>query len=151
LKWKTKVGIGLSSPVVSGRSVFGHSREDEEEVVRAIDIETGQQVWSDRYKASFKLHPAAAVHGKGPRSTPAIHQDSVYTFGMTGVLTCYARHNGRVRWRRDTPKSFSRSQPEYGIATSPVVDGPNVIVFVGGPGDGALTAFDVATGEVRCQ
>jgi outer membrane protein assembly factor BamB len=32
---------------------------------------------------------------------------------------------------------------------SPVVDGNVVIVHIGGPGDAALTAFDVASGDVR--
>jgi outer membrane protein assembly factor BamB len=32
---------------------------------------------------------------------------------------------------------------------SPLVDGDVMIVHVGGPGDGALTAFDVASGDVR--
>ncbi len=34
---------------------------------------------------------------------------------------------------------------------SPVVDGNSVIVHIGGQDQGALTAFDVATGKVRWQ
>ena len=42
-------------------------------------------------------------------------------------------------------------QPQYHTAMSPVVDGNLVIVHVGGQDQGALTAFDVATGKVRWQ
>jgi outer membrane protein assembly factor BamB len=41
--------------------------------------------------------------------------------------------------------------PEYGTASSPLVDGPSVIAHVGGDHHGALTAFDAATGTPRWQ
>jgi len=40
-------------------------------------------------------------------------------------------------------------QPLYHTAMSPVVDGDLVIIHVGGHDEGALTAFDVATGDLR--
>ena len=41
--------------------------------------------------------------------------------------------------------------PQYGTATSPLVDGTSVIAHVGGDESGALTAFDAATGTARWQ
>ena len=55
-----------------------------------------------------------------------------------------ARSGGRTRLA-----SHGQGSPLYGVALSPVVDGGSVIVHVGGPGKGALTAFDAATGAVR--
>jgi outer membrane protein assembly factor BamB len=39
----------------------------------------------------------------------------------------------------------------YGSATSPLVDGGNVLAHVGGHDNGALTSFDAATGKPRWQ
>ena len=44
---------------------------------------------------------------------------------------------------------FKETSPLYGTAMSPVVEGGLLIAHVGGHGDGALTAFDAATGAVR--
>ena len=41
--------------------------------------------------------------------------------------------------------------PDYGNATSPLVDGTSVIAHLGGYQNGALTSFDAATGKPRWQ
>src|SRR5688500_6586779 len=70
LRWKVKVGIGHSSPVVSVGRIYLHSRQGENEVVQAVDMGTGEQVWEDSYPADYSVSPAAIAHGKGPRATP---------------------------------------------------------------------------------
>jgi hypothetical protein len=56
---------------------------------------------------------------------------------------------GRLLFQKDTRTEFGQGSPLYGVALSPLVEGSSVIVHVGGPGKGALTAFDAATGAVR--
>ena len=57
--WKVPVGIGHSSPVVVGKRVYLHSRLDENEVTSCFDLDTGKQLWSDRYPAkSGRYQPA---------------------------------------------------------------------------------------------
>ena len=43
--WQVEVGEGHSSPVVAGDRVFVHSRQGEDEVVRALDLATGRELW----------------------------------------------------------------------------------------------------------
>ncbi|MFY9610982.1 MAG: hypothetical protein WAU45_20520 [Blastocatellia bacterium] len=40
--WKVPVGIGYSSPVVVGRRVYLHSRQDENEVASCFDLESAR-------------------------------------------------------------------------------------------------------------
>jgi len=40
--WKVQVGIGHSSPVVVGRRVYLHSRQEENEVASCFDLDTGK-------------------------------------------------------------------------------------------------------------
>jgi outer membrane protein assembly factor BamB len=143
------VGIGHSSPVVVGRRVYLHSRQDDNEVAACFDLDTGKQLWRDSYPTPYTMNPAAASHGKGPKSTPLVYNDSLYTFGISGVLSCYDAATGRVRWRKEFSKQFKTSAPLYGAATSPIVRSGLVVVHVGGTDSGALMAFNAETGDVK--
>jgi outer membrane protein assembly factor BamB len=144
-KWEVVVGAGHSSPVVSGDRVVVHAREGEREVVRALDLQTGRQIWRDAYAAPYTMNPAARAHGPGPKSTPAIAGDRVATFGISGILSVYDLRKGTLLWRTGPPPA----PPEYGTAMSPVFHDGLLIAHVGGSGGGALTAFDAGTGASR--
>ena len=148
LKWKIKVGVGHSSPVVSGRRVYLLSRDGENEVVRAFDLATGKQLWQDSYPVDYTVPRAAAAHGKGPRATPAVAGGKLYTFGISGILSCYDIKSGKLRWRKETSRQFNNALPDYGVASSPVVDRGLLIINVGG-NSGALMAYNADTGDEK--
>jgi outer membrane protein assembly factor BamB len=145
--WKVKVGTGHSSPIVAGGRVYQLSREGEDEVVRALDVGSGREQWRQAYPVAYEMNPAATGHGKGPKSTPAIADGRLYTFGITGILSAWDAASGRLLWRRGFDKGHKATSPLYGAAMSPVVDGGRVIAHVGGHDDGALVALDAATGS----
>jgi outer membrane protein assembly factor BamB len=147
--WKVPVGIGHSSPLIVGRRVFLLSRQEDNEVVSCFDLETGKQIWRDAYPTPYEMNPAAVSHGKGPKSTPVVYNDKLYTFGISGILSCYDTASGKLQWRKEFSKQFKATSPSYGSATSPVVHNGVLIVHVGSEGSGALTAFDAQTGEVK--
>jgi outer membrane protein assembly factor BamB len=146
--WKVAVGGGHSAPVVSGGRVFQFSRQDEQETLQAFDLATGARAWQQSYPAPYRAHMAATSHGKGPKATPAVAGGRVFTFGITGILSAFDAQTGRVLWRKEFGQEHPATSPTYGSAQSPLVDGGRVIVHVGGPGSGAVTAFDAATGAV---
>jgi outer membrane protein assembly factor BamB len=147
--WKIQVGIGHSSPVVVGRRIYLHSRQEENEVVACFDFDTGKQLWRDSYPTPYKMNPAAVTHGKGPKSTPAIYNNKLYTLGISGILTCYDVADGRVRWRKEFSNQFKATSPLYGAAMSPLVHNGLVIVHVGGQDSGALMALNAETGDLK--
>src|SRR5499426_3525353 len=53
LVWKTEVGSGYSSPVVSKDRAWIHARRGEEEVVSCLDLKTGKILWSKGYPVAF--------------------------------------------------------------------------------------------------
>ena len=83
LQWKAVVGTGHSSPVVSGKQIFIHTRQQEQEVVSSIDLDTEKLLWQETYPAPYRMNPAAVSHGKGPKSTPLVHIGRLYTFGIS--------------------------------------------------------------------
>lgn len=144
-KWEVAVGAGHSSPVVSGDRVVLHTREGEREITRALALATGKELWRDEYDAPYRMNPSARAHGPGPKSTPAVAGGRVFTFGIGGVLSALDLNTGKLLWRKPPPAA----PPEFGTAMSPIVDGSRVVAHMGGKNDGALTAFDAATGAVR--
>jgi len=147
--WKVQTGVGHSSPVVVGGRVYLHSRQDETEVAACFDLDTGKQVWRDSYPAPYVMNPAAVSHGKGPKSTPVVYDNKLYTLGISGVLSCYDAGSGKLRWRREFSKTSKTTSPLYGTAMSPIVDRGLLIAHVGGHDSGVLAAFDADTGETR--
>lgn len=150
LTWKApSAGIGHSSPVVSGNRVYLFSRIGEQDALTAYDLASGKQIWRQAYDAPYDMNPAARSHGKGPKSTPLVHGGRVFTFGISGILSAFDARDGRVVWRKDFKGQHASTSPEFGAAVSPVAVNEAVVLHVGGSKDGALTAFDPATGNVR--
>jgi len=147
--WKVGVGIGYASPVVVGEQVFVFSREGEEEVVQSLDLASGRRLWRASYPAPYTMSAGAVGHGKGPKSTPVVAEGRIFTFGISGTLSCFDAKSGRLVWRQEFRGQFREASPLYGVAMSPLVDRGLLLAHVGGSGDGALTAFDAATGAVR--
>ncbi len=144
-RWKITVGSGHASPVLAGGRVFLHTRQQDDEVVSALDASTGKIVWQERYRAPYRMNPAATGLGPGPKSTPAVANGRVVTLGISGILSAFDANTGKVLWRKPAPAE----PPLYGTGMSPVIDGGLVIAHVGGHGSGALTAFDAATGAEK--
>lgn len=145
LKWKVDVGLGYATPLVVGRRVYTFTRRDENEVMMALDADTGKVIWQTSYPAPFKMNPAAARHGPGPKSTPTFANGKLFTLGMSGIVTAFDAATGKQLWQKPAPPV----QPLYHTAMSPLVDRGLVIVHVGGHNQGALTAFNMDTGDVK--
>ena len=146
-RWEVSVGIGHSSPVVSGDRVVVMARQGDEEIVRALDVASGKEIWRAAYPAPYVVNPAAGSHGPGPKATPAIAGGRIFTFGIGGILSAFDLASGKPIWRVPAPDVL----PQYGTASSPLIDGTSVIAHVGGHDNGALTSFDAATGKPRWQ
>ncbi len=140
-KWTTTVGIGESSPVLVGDKLYVFGRMDADEVTSCLDAANGNVVWQDKYAA--QAVKGAASKFPGTRSTPAVADGKVCTLGVAGVVSCLDAANGKVVWRKDTSRKEDKEPtPKFYTSTSPLMVDGKCIVFVG-----ALTAFDLATGD----
>ena len=148
-KWRQEVGEGYSTPVVVGDVVYAFGRQvgGDDEIVTALDANTGKQLWQARYPAPYTLVKAAAGHGMGPKATPAYADGRLFTFGISGILTSFDAKSGKVLWQKPAPAEG----PTFTTSQSPMVDRGLLIVHVGGVKGGALTAFDPATGNAKWQ
>jgi outer membrane protein assembly factor BamB len=145
--WSVEVGEGHSSPVVSGERVFAFARRGEEEVLAAFDLATGKELWKSAYVAPYTMNSAAIPHGKGPKSTPAVAAGAICSLGIAGTLSCLDAESGAAHFRHDLRQRFRTTSPEYGAATSPLLLDGLLVVFVGGPEGGSLSAFEIDDGS----
>lgn len=143
--WKVAVGPGHCGPVISGGKayLFHQVAGKEQEALTAFDAKTGKQLWS----TSYERPKFATLFGTGPQATPAVSNGKVFTFGPTGILTAFDAEKGDRAWQVDTEKDFGNKRLGFGAACSPLVDGKNVIVQVGGK-DAGVVAFSADKGEV---
>jgi outer membrane protein assembly factor BamB len=144
-QWRIDVGLGYATPLLVGSRLYVFARQGQNEVMMALDAGTGKELWRNSYAAPFQMNTATSPHGAGPKSTPTFANGRLFSLGMTNIVTALDATTGKQLWQ----KPATKAQPMYHTAMSPLVDGNQVIVHVGGPGDGALSAFDVATGAVR--
>lgn len=131
-----------------GAADMGPGADDtvQNEIVVALDVQTGKTVWEHKYAAPWPATIDEENH-KGPNATPLVHDGRVYTFGQTGKVHCLDQKTGKPIWSHDVVAEFGAKMPGYGFASSPVIYKNSVVLPVGGPGVGII-AFDAATGNV---
>lgn len=141
LLWKKPIGPGWSSFAVHGNLLFTQEQRGEDELVSTYHIETGEAGWKHRDVARFW----ESNGGAGPRSTPTLAGDRVYTLGGTGILNALDAATGKVLWSRNPATEYQVKTPGWGFSGSPLVVGDQVLVAVAG----LLASYDAATGEPR--
>jgi outer membrane protein assembly factor BamB len=146
--WTQPTGDGYSSVVVARGRAITMVQDGEDEAVVCWDALTGVEQWRFKYQAHFRHRQ----FGDGPRSTPAIAGDCVYTVGGTGIMHCLRLSpptaRGESIWHKNLLEEFGGPQLEWGIAFSPLVENGLVHIMPGGSNGEALAALDANTGAV---
>jgi outer membrane protein assembly factor BamB len=159
VRWRYPVGAGYSGPAVAAGRVYitdlaaapGSPPSDDpfdreirtkgKERILCLDEAKGTLLWKYEYDCPYRIdYPA------GPRTTPAVTHDKVYTLGGMGDLVCVDIKTGAKIWQHNFVKEYEMDPPRWGFAGHPLVDGNRVICLVGGK-DSVAVAFDKDTGK----
>jgi outer membrane protein assembly factor BamB len=95
-----------SAPVIQGNRLIVPGRDENNDLIFCLNPENGQLIWKGSYPAS-----AGTSHGPGPRATPFIDKDRVYTYGRSGDLVCWDLLDGTKRWHINV-KSEGGQEPD---------------------------------------
>ena len=146
--WKTTgLGGGYVTPSVARGRIFGSGYRGSDEFVWALGETDGKEIWSVKTSGAERN----IGYPEGPRSTPTIDGDSLYTLSAGGVFTCLSTADGKQRWRKDFKNDFGgRMMSGWGFSESPLVDGDKVICTPGGT-KGTIVALNKNTGAVLWQ
>jgi outer membrane protein assembly factor BamB len=158
--WKVPVGVGYAGPAVAGGKVFvldlvpaddaklpasgfaKGARVPGKERVLCLDEKTGKKLWATDYPVEYRVSYAA-----GPRCTPTVDGELVYTLGAMGDLKAIKVASGEVAWSKNFMKDYEAGLPQWGFAAHPLVDGEKLICLAGGSNDRLVIAFDKKTGK----
>src|SRR5262249_4040199 len=116
--WRTKIGAGYSGPAVAdGRvfvtdrvladgaknpdNAFARPKVEGKERVLCLDEAKGTVIWEKEYDCTYKISYAL-----GPRTTPVVTKDKVYTLGAMGDLYCFDVKNGDILWKKNLLKEY---------------------------------------------
>src|SRR5690606_27137420 len=129
---------------IAGSKAVTQEQAGDEERVTCRELTTGRIIWEHSEKGRYD-NP---VGGIGPRTTPTIAGDRVYTLGGTGWLTCLELETGDLVWRTRTVPDASPSAMEWGISSSPLVLEKVVVVAPRAARGHSLAAYDIETGAL---
>ncbi len=144
LLWECAKGSGYACPAIAaGRLVLFHRRQGQE-TLDCLDPESGKRFWSYAYPVEYEDDFG---YSDGPRSNPVIANGRVFTFGITSWLKCVDLTSGKLIWEVDCQTKYAVPKYFFGTGSTPLVQGGQVLVNVGGGGEQCVIAFDEKTGK----
>lgn len=149
LIWKKEIGSGFSELIISEGVIYTMISEIIDsiagfEYVAAFDELSGDEIWRSKVDSIYFDEDG---WGDGPRSTPAIDDDFIFTLSGHGKLTANSKKDGSFKWQRDFVKEFGSTTPRWGFASSPLLVDDKVIMEVGGTDSRAFMAFNKKNGK----
>lgn len=154
--WRAPVASGYAGPAVAGGRVFvtDYVSDDELKIgnfqrkevngterVLCLEESSGKLIWKHEIEVTY-----AISYPSGPRCTPLVSGDRVYTLGAEGHLFCFDVNSGKVIWKHHLPAKYNTKAALWGYAAHPLLDGDNLICLAGGAGS-HVVAFNKDTGE----
>ncbi|MFN3189946.1 MAG: PQQ-binding-like beta-propeller repeat protein [Aureliella sp.] len=156
-KWSTPIELGYAGPAVANGRVFvtdyvkktgesknnpgGRDKLTGTERVLCLDAESGEVLWEQEYDRPYNLS-----YANGPRATPTVDGERVYTLGGEGDLLCLDVDTGDVLWKQQLKEAYGTESPLWGYASHVLVHGDMLITLAGGEGS-AVVALDKTTGR----
>ena len=142
--WRKLIGDGHSSFSIAKGLAFTIEQHDENEVIAAFSVKTGEIKWKYEYPARFEEY----FGGVGPRSTPTWNKDRIYALGAKGQLNCLDANSGKVLWQQNIIEENKSEVPYWGVSTSPFIYKDSVILSPGGQNDNAIIALNADSGKM---
>lgn len=142
--WKVSVGFGDATPALAGNKIYLNTRQADQEVILCLDAATGKELWKSQYPSTAVTGPSGSH--PGPRSTPAVANGKVITFGASAIVSCLDANTGKLVWRRENP---TNAVPQFFTGMSPLIVDNTCIVHVGTKDNGEVLALDLNTGNEK--
>lgn len=135
--WQASIGQGYASVMVARGKAYCVGNNGSQDTVFCFDANTGKPLWKYSYSCG-------AGDYEGPRATPVLDGNRVYTLSREGHAICLDANTGKPFWNKQLAQMVKAPQPTWGFAGSVLIDGNTAYYNVNGAG----TAVDKNTGHV---
>lgn len=135
--WQRALGDGYSAIAVEDGVLYTGYRRDANDVIVALDANTGAQLWEYSYGATFKNAYSAAV-GPGPYAMPQVVGDRVVTASGIGLVHSLEKKTGRPVWSWDLYKNAAGNSLDFGYSSHALPYKDSLILVAGGRTSGVL-------------
>jgi outer membrane protein assembly factor BamB len=134
--WQASIKQGYSAVALKGDRLYTMGNDRKNDTVWCLNADTGAVLWKYSYPCGTNEHP-------GPRATPTVDGDVVYTLSLEGHLFALAADTGAVIWKHDLAQEYGARLASWALGSSAVVDGDMLLVNVNRNG----IALDKKTGK----
>jgi outer membrane protein assembly factor BamB len=141
--WRAPIGEGYSGIVTAGDRIFTMDSKGGEEFVVCLRASDGKELWRVRTGPS----PRDVYGGLGPRVTPAINGNRLFTVSAGGDLLALQVIDGKVIWQRSLSQDHGWRPPAEGTSCSPLILDERIYVINGGNNGRAIAAFNRDSGK----
>jgi len=143
--WRIEIGTGYSQPVISDGKLILFHRKGDRELVTCLDAKSKEQKWEFGYPSAYVDRYG---FNNGPRCTPTIANNRVFTLGAEGKLHALDLQTGARLWARDLFSDYALEQGFFGVGTSPLLEGDRLIINIGGKAkDAGIIGVATANGK----
>ncbi len=141
--WRVKLGTGFAGVAAVGERLYTMDSRGEEELAVCLDAADGREVWRTAVGALFR-----EATGDGPRATPTVEGERLWTVGSHGRLVALGTAGGERLWSVDLRQRFATPMQVFGFAMMPVVVGEQMVIEAGGGDQHSIIALDKRSGEL---
>ncbi|HPG38881.1 MAG TPA: PQQ-like beta-propeller repeat protein [bacterium] len=144
--WRKNIGKGHGAAIIKANhcyvtgweSIKNGDKDVEQDNIFCLNTLTGKEVWRFTY-------PQKKIDWAGPRSTPVLDGDRLYSLSWQGDLYCLNAATGKVVWHRNLlADSLAEGNKDNGFCNSPAIEGELLLLPAGNSG----MALNKKTGEL---
>ena len=150
IAWRLPLpGPAGASPVVWGDRVFLTAVDGQNLLLMCVNS-SGKELW--REKVGYGNKNARTDEGNSASPSPSTDGKHVWCFMGNGMLGCYD-FAGKEVWKADIPKRYGRFDIQFGMTSTPILDGDELYLqLIHGDGDAAtrealVLCLDKSTGD----
>jgi outer membrane protein assembly factor BamB len=115
------------------------------ERIRCFEESTGKALWTYSFSRAYPDWALKPGQENGPTSTPLVQDGRVYSISPFGDAVCLDALTGRLVWERRLGQIYEVK--EMSVRGSPLVEGPLLILPLGGKPDACVVALDKTSGS----
>ncbi len=146
LLWEVRKGEGYSSPVIKGETLVLFHRFEGKEIIEGRRTDTGSLIWSHEYEVDYRDRYG---YLNGPRASPVIVGQRVYSLGVTAWLTCLELQTGKLVWKRNLGEEFAIPRNFFGKGSNPLAVAGVLVINVGGGDNQSVIGLDLLNGSTK--